>query len=57
MHQLCFLYMLNYQTINSLSERERAAAHKQETVFTLARLKIVPTINNLYHTNASVLMN
>ena len=76
MHQLCFLYMLNYlcsfllQQIkcwfqerkkekrkkklkNALSERERererAAVSMLGTVFTLARLKIVPTIKNLYH--------
>ena len=56
MHQLCFLYMLNYpgKSTYSLSthcpkERERAAAHMQGTVFTLARSKIVSTIKNLYH--------
>ena len=35
--------------VYSLSERERAAVCMQGTVFTLARLKIVPTIKNLYH--------
>ena len=30
-------------------ERERAAAHMQGTGFTLARMKIVTTIKNLYH--------
>ena len=42
--------MLNYQIDDSLSEREGAAAHMQGTVPTLVRLKIVPTIKNLYHT-------
>ena len=32
----------------AVREREGTAAHMQGTVFTLARLKIVPTIN-LYH--------
>ena len=49
MHQLCFLYMLNYPAVYSLSEREGVAAHMQGTVFTSARLKIVSTIKNLYH--------
>ena len=49
MHQLCFLYMLNYPAVYSLSEKERAAAQMQGTVFTLARLKIVPTIKKFYH--------
>ena len=40
-----------------LTVRERAAAYMQGTVFTLARLKIVPTIKNLYHIEASVLLN
>ena len=35
--------MLNYPVMYSLSERERAAVHIQGTVFTLARLKIVPS--------------
>ena len=35
--------MLNYPVMDSLSERERAAVNMQGTVFTLARLKIVPT--------------
>ena len=48
-HQLCLLYMLNYPAVYSLSEIEIAAAHMQETVSTAARLKIVPTIKNLYH--------
>ena len=37
--------MLNYLIMYSLSEREAVNMHK--TVFTLARLKIVPTIKNL----------
>ena len=37
MHQLCFLYMLNYPAVYSLSERKRAAAHMQGTVFTIYR--------------------
>ena len=44
--------MFNYPVMYSLSERERAAVNMQGTVFTLARLKIVPTIKNLscrYH--------
>ena len=40
-----------------VQKRERAAAHMQGTVFTIARWKIVTTITNLYHINASVLMN
>ena len=47
MHQLCFLYIL--KPVYSLSETERERLHMQETMFTLARLKIVPTIKNLYH--------
>ena len=47
MHQLCFLYMLNYRVIYSLSSHlltvERAAVNMQGKVFTLARLKIVPS--------------
>ncbi len=35
--------------IFTLQKRERAALHMLETVYTLARLKIVPTIMNLYH--------
>ena len=49
MHQLCFRYLNYIAYTRSLKERERAAAHMQGTVFTLARLKIVPTIKNLYH--------
>ena len=41
--------MLNYPDVYSLSEGEREAAHMQETVFTSARFKIVPTIKNLYY--------
>ena len=37
MHQLCFLYMLNYPAVYSLLEREIAAAHMNGIVFTLAR--------------------
>ena len=33
-----------------LDMAERMAVNVQGTVFTLARLKIVPTIKNLYHT-------
>ncbi len=32
----------------AVRKREREATHMQETVFTSARLKIVPTIKNLY---------
>ena len=41
------IYMPNYPVMYSLSERERAAVNIQGTVFTLAGLKIVPTIKNL----------
>ena len=41
--------MLTYPAVYSLSERVRMASHMQGTVFTLARLKIVPTVKNLYH--------
>ena len=48
-------------TLYSLAERERrerAAAHIQRTVFSSARLKIVPARSRTYITsNASVLMN
>ena len=44
MHQLCFLYMLNNPVIYLLSLRENGNMHG--TVFTLARLKIVPTITS-----------
>ena len=40
--------MLHYLVIYSMSERERMAVNMQETVSILARLKIVPTIKNLY---------
>ena len=43
MHQLCFLYMLNYPVIYSLSERERVEVNMQGIVFTLERSKIVPS--------------
>ena len=43
MHQLCFLYMLNYPVILCSLSRERVAVNMQRTVFTLARLKIVPS--------------
>ena len=46
-HQLCFLYMLNYPVMYSLSERERERQKACKELFTLARLKIVPTIKNL----------
>ena len=50
MDQLCFLYMLNSPAIYSaLSKRENRLHNMQGTEFTLARLKIVPTIKNLYH--------
>ena len=39
--------MLYYSVIDFLSERESDSM--QGTVFTLARLKIVPTITNLFH--------
>ena len=42
-HQLCFLYMLHYPAVYS-SEREREAVDMQGTVFALARLEIVPSI-------------
>ena len=42
MPQLCFLYKLNYPSVNSISERQRPAAHMQ------GGLKIVPPIKNLY---------
>ena len=48
MHQLCFLYMLHYLAIYMLSEREKAATHKQGTVFTLARLNTF-YYHELYH--------
>ena len=40
-----------YAKLSSPSNRcpKERAAHMQGTVFTSARLKIVPTINNLYH--------
>ena len=41
MHQLCFLYMLNYVVIYLLPERERVTVNVQGIVFTFARLKIV----------------
>ena len=43
MYQFCFLYMLHYPVMYSLSERERVAVNMQGTVFTLARLQIVPS--------------
>ena len=42
MPQLCLLYKLNYPSVDSMSERQRAAAHMQ------GRLKIVPTFKNVY---------
>ena len=57
-HQLCFLYMLNHPVLLFARERERAAVNMQGTVFILARLKIVPTIKNLYHIQCqNMLMN
>ena len=53
MPQLCFLYKLNYPSVDTMSERQRAAAHMQGTVFTLARLKIVPIFKNCTTSNAS----
>ena len=44
MHQLCLLYMLHSPAVYSLSEREREAVNMQGTVFALARLEIVPSI-------------
>ena len=46
MHQLCFLYMPNYPAVYSLSERERGCTHARNY---LSKMKIVPTIKNLYH--------
>ena len=60
MHQLSFLYVLNYVASHLLAvqERGRVAVHMQGTLFTLARLTIVPTIKNLYHIlYESILMN
>ena len=48
MHQLLSIYA-ELSSLYSLSERARMDAHMQGTVFTLARLKIAPTIKNLYH--------
>ena len=42
MHQLCSLYMLHY-TVILLAVRERVAVNVQGTVFTVARMKIVPS--------------
>ena len=47
MHQLCFLYMLNYPVIYLLSQRERERLHMYKELC-LPRLKIVPIIKNLY---------
>ena len=47
MYQFCFLYMLKFPIIYSLSERERdsKSVNMQRIVlFTLSSLKIVPTI-------------
>ena len=57
MHQLCFLYMLNYPAVYSLSEKQRVAVNMQGIVFTLTRLKIVPTIKNLNHIQCQSLLN
>ena len=38
-HQLCFLYMLSYPVIYSLSERERVEVNMQGTVFTLSKIE------------------
>ena len=49
-----------YATLSShlLTVCERVAVNMQGTVFTLARLKIVLTIKNLYHIQCqSMLMN
>ena len=49
MKQFCFLYMLNYPAcVYLLSETDKEGTHARNC-FTLARLKIVPTIKNLYH--------
>ena len=45
LQKLCFLYMLNYLVVYSLSERE-SSSKMLGTMFTLARLKIVSTIKN-----------
>ena len=44
---ISYAFYVNYPVMYSLSERERVAVNMQGTVFTLARLKIVPTIKNL----------
>ena len=50
MQHLCILYMINYPAcLLAVRKKEKATAHMQGTVFTSARLKIVPTIMNLYH--------
>ena len=41
--------MLNYPPVYSLFKRKGAATHLLETMFALARLKIVLSIKNLYH--------
>ena len=62
MHEVltrCISYVSECAKLSSLStccpkerEKERAASHG--TVFTSERLKIVSTINNLYHSKSSV---
>ena len=50
MNNLPFLgctHIINYPAEYLLSEREGMTAHMQGIVFTIAGLKIVPTINNL----------
>ena len=49
MHQLCSLYAKLPSHLLTVRERGRVGVNVQGTVFTLARLKIVPTIKNLYH--------
>ena len=44
---ICVFYILNYPVMYSLSER--VAVNRLRTVFTLTRLKIVPTIKNLIY--------
>ena len=39
MTQLCFLYKLNYPSVDPMSERQRVAAHMQGIALTLAGLK------------------
>ena len=54
----CIVMLSIYAKLSShllALERERATSHMQGSVLTLVRLKIVPTIKNMYVSNASVL--